>query len=199
MDDGEVRRHPAAERLAGERRPVDLQGVHEAADVADVVVDQVGLVGLAGEAVAEHVDRVDVEVLAVRREVAGIRLGMAAGAVKEDQRRLAFAPRVQVAGADAVDVDVGLFEGHALQVGPEAGVGGGHGRNLAVGDQWDDAVAGRGICSIAPTEALRGSSFEAQMSFDSGTGGSTRGARGSTSANSSMPKVYSIVRPSGSR
>src|SRR5262249_50284592 len=53
--------------------------------------------------------------------------------------------------------------------------------------------------AISPTEHMRGSRYEPQVSKVSGVGSMTRGARAPTSGNSSMPKLYSRVMPSGSR
>ena len=55
------------------------------------------------------------------------------------------------------------------------------------------------VSSMSPSCPMRGSRTEPQVSIDSATIGSVRAFRGSTSVNSSMPKLYSSVMPSGSR
>ena len=52
--------------------------------------------------------------------------------------------------------------------------------------------------SIGPLRPNNGSGTAPQMSSDSGTGSIRRGLRAPTSGNSSMPKLYSTVMPSGS-
>ena len=55
------------------------------------------------------------------------------------------------------------------------------------------------VSSMSPSCPMRGSRTEPQVSIDSAAIGSVRAFRGSTSVNSSMPKLYSSVMPSGSR
>src|SRR6266404_4523504 len=55
------------------------------------------------------------------------------------------------------------------------------------------------VSSMSPSCPMRGSRTEPQVSIDSAAIGSVRDFRGSTSVNSSMPKLYSSVMPSGSR
>ena len=95
----------------------------ELVDELDDVLGHLGMrraaveAGKAGEAVADHVGRVDREVLGQRVDVAGPAVGRDAQPMDENERR----PRafVEVAGADAVDVG----KGHAHGGSPCWGVG----------------------------------------------------------------------------
>ena len=53
--------------------------------------------------------------------------------------------------------------------------------------------------SMLPTLLKSPSGLPPQVSNDSGATGNSRGSRGSISGNSSIPKLYSTVMPSGSR
>ena len=57
--------------------------------------------------------------LGVRREIADVGLGVAAGSVQQHQHRLA-GRRLQVAGADSGGVQVTLRERDALEITPDA-------------------------------------------------------------------------------
>ena len=108
MVDRGAGRHPPAERLTAEVRPLGADGVEERHQVLHVVADLQRVAGLVGVAVAEHVDGPGGEVLGVRLEVADVGLGMTARPVQQHQRRLARIARVQVPGANTADVEVAL-------------------------------------------------------------------------------------------
>jgi hypothetical protein len=118
---GELRGDPATEGLAGEVRLLGAQRVEDVGDLVDVVRDLQRVVGLAGVAVADEVDRPDREVLGVRGEVADVGLGVAGDAVQHQQHRLRVIAGVQVAGAVGAGLQEALAELDLGQVGPDTG------------------------------------------------------------------------------
>ena len=119
MVDRGARPDPATEGLADDVRGADADGVEVVQQVLDVVGDLVRLGGFAGVAVAEHVDRVDVE-FAVRDDVAGERFQVPTGAVQEHDGLGIRVARPQRPGGDAGGVDVFNAVGDGREFGPDA-------------------------------------------------------------------------------
>jgi len=84
---GEPYRDHRAERFARQDRGPGADRVEEIAQMVGEVVELVRDIRAIGEAVADHIDRVDVKMLGVLRQVARVGLDVAAGAVQQDERR----------------------------------------------------------------------------------------------------------------
>ncbi len=112
--------HPAAQRFTGKVGARDADGVQEGQQMVDVVTNLQWVTGFIGVAVTQHVDRPCREVLGVRRQVADVCLSVTAGAVQQDQRRLALVAGMQVSSSHAAGIQVALDERDTLQIAPHA-------------------------------------------------------------------------------
>lgn len=86
----------------------------------DVDVDLVRCERLVAPAVADHVDRPGVEVLTMREQIAHIGLGMTAGAMEQDERRLAACAAAQITRADPARLEIALLEAAGAELDPDA-------------------------------------------------------------------------------
>src|SRR3954471_56051 len=118
---GEIGRDPSTQRFTADHRLVPTEGLEDGEHVAGVVLDLVVDRGLVGPTVSQHVNGNEPEAIGMRAEIPRICLCMAADTVQRQDERLGRVARLDAAGLDSGGVDVVLLEGHAPQVGPDAG------------------------------------------------------------------------------
>ena len=115
--DGEISRDPAAQRFTADHRLVPAEGLDDREHVVGVVLHLIVDCGLVGPTVAEHVDGDEPEMIGMRAEVSGVRLGVAADAMQRQDERLGRVAGLDAAGPDSAGVDVVLLEGNAPEIG----------------------------------------------------------------------------------
>ena len=117
---GETGGHPASQGFTAHACPVHADGAQHRHQVLDIVLDFQRVTRLVGVTVAQHVDRPGPEVLAVRRQIAHVGLGVATGTVQQHQHRLARIAGAQKAGPDSAGFEVTLLKRDALEIAPYA-------------------------------------------------------------------------------
>ena len=117
---GGPRGDPAAQRLAGQVRRGDVQRVHQAGQVVAEHVDGVRPVRQVRPAVADHVVGSDAEVQRQARDVAGVGLQVAAGAMQEHE--VGTGSRAQHPRAHSMHVNMAQLMVGVGQLAPDADV-----------------------------------------------------------------------------
>ncbi len=117
MVGGHPRGDPPAQRLARQVHALQAQRIEQREQVVGVDVEGVRAVGPVAEAVPRHVVGDHAEVLAQRREVAQIGLGVPAGAVQQHERRARSG--LDHACGHAAGRDHVLAQRRAHQLGPQ--------------------------------------------------------------------------------